>query len=285
MNADKAKEFFSSYYEGTLERGLRQTFERRLESDAALRSEYDAFVRTVVALGSLSAEVPEPDFDLHERISARLDRHVWEQRRDAGASVFGWWKSLAVGGIAAAALFGALTQLNSRSGAGPGGIATASLMPNVAPGQLRVVINEKGVYELRYRSSGAQAVILSTVDGEALQSVRLNDNWLRSELINRLPKSALIRFEVDNQALMAWIAIPGTGMQSMREGKGTLKDFALAAATTFRVPVVLRVADADRRAEWSFDSLDEFETIQKAIEATGYAAERRPGGVIWVEGH
>ena len=55
MNHDKAREFFSAYYEGTLESGLRQQLEARFRADAHLKADYAAFVETIEALGELAA--------------------------------------------------------------------------------------------------------------------------------------------------------------------------------------------------------------------------------------
>ena len=73
MTHDKAREFFSAYYEGTLEPGLRASLGRRLEADARLQAEYDAFVGTVTSLDALRHEAVAIPAYLSDRIALRLD--------------------------------------------------------------------------------------------------------------------------------------------------------------------------------------------------------------------
>ena len=47
MNQEKAKEFFSAYYEGTLEAGLQQSLEQQLRADGNLRREFRDFERAM----------------------------------------------------------------------------------------------------------------------------------------------------------------------------------------------------------------------------------------------
>ena len=54
MNANKAREFFSAYYEGSMDRAIRQTFERRLNSDSELHAEYKAFEQVTQLFHSVS---------------------------------------------------------------------------------------------------------------------------------------------------------------------------------------------------------------------------------------
>src|SRR5688500_10784952 len=99
MNASKAREFFSSYFEGTLDAGLRQAFERRLHTDAEIQAEYRAFERTMGQLSTLKDLEVEVPFDLHERISARVDLHIFEAKRAKGSPWIAMWKPLLIGGL------------------------------------------------------------------------------------------------------------------------------------------------------------------------------------------
>jgi anti-sigma-K factor RskA len=119
MNLAKAREHFSAYYEGSLEGGLKETFERALRSDAQIQAEYRAFERVMADLNLLGEAQPEANEDLHEEIARRLDRHIFERKRQARAPLFGIWKSLALGGLATVALVTAVLQLQSQNQGGP----------------------------------------------------------------------------------------------------------------------------------------------------------------------
>ena len=116
MNANKAREFFSSYFEGNLDDGLRQAFERTLNTDAELQAEYKAFERTLGQLAGLRDVEIEVPFDLHERISARLDRHIYEKRQTRGGGFLAFWKPALAAGVASLAVIGTVLSLNSSGG-------------------------------------------------------------------------------------------------------------------------------------------------------------------------
>ncbi|HWA84386.1 MAG TPA: hypothetical protein VG820_13170, partial [Fimbriimonadaceae bacterium] len=128
MTNEKARDFFSAYHEGTLESGLRVSFEQKLKADADLRREFDSFTRAMDDLDVMKfEEIAIPD-DLHERISARLDRHIYEKKRSATPHWTTWLRGLGFAGIGAAAILGAVFSLNSGGGANsvvPAGISTS----------------------------------------------------------------------------------------------------------------------------------------------------------------
>ena len=78
MNAKKAQEYFSLHFEGELTGGLLDQFERALKTDAQVQAEYRAFVHTMKTLEELKAPIAEPNFDLHEVISQRMDKHLFD---------------------------------------------------------------------------------------------------------------------------------------------------------------------------------------------------------------
>src|SRR5687767_3235474 len=132
MNADKAREFFSSYFEGTLDAGLRQAFELRLETDAETQAEYRAFERSMGQLDTLKDIEIEIPYDLNEKISARVDRHIFEAKRTKGSPWLAFLRPMAIGGLAAAAIIGTVITMNNRSGGvQPAGLTTGSQPPKI----------------------------------------------------------------------------------------------------------------------------------------------------------
>src|SRR5438270_5999926 len=127
MNLAKAKDYFSAYYEGSLDRGLRQSFEARLNEDAQLQAEYRAFERTMRDLGAMGQIEIEPPEDLHDKIAARLDYALWEQKRQK-APLMGvpWWKGLAMGLAVAAGVLAAFFGVHSYQVNAAGVIPTPS---------------------------------------------------------------------------------------------------------------------------------------------------------------
>src|SRR5579862_7354737 len=123
MTHEKARDFFSAYHEGNLEPGILVSFEQKLNGDAALRAEYDRFATTLDQLSALRDTQIEPPVDLNERIAARLDRHVWEQKQVAPKAWFVRLRLVAFSGVAAVLLVGAAISIKNRdnsSGSGAG---------------------------------------------------------------------------------------------------------------------------------------------------------------------
>src|SRR5260370_39393486 len=117
-----------------------------------MQAEYQAFQETLHELDALrfvSAPVPE---DLHDKITARLDLQVWEQKRAGGLGWTGWLRNVALGGVATAAVLGALLSIFSHgNGAAPAGFS------GLASNQLQATPLDKGV-RVSYISSSPHAV-------------------------------------------------------------------------------------------------------------------------------
>ena len=103
MNNDKAREFFSSYAEGALDAGLKQSFEAQLQRDRDLQSEYHDFERTLEHLGQFKFEEIAVPADLNETISARLDRNLYDRKHNAAPTWHLWLRNFAIAGVSAAA--------------------------------------------------------------------------------------------------------------------------------------------------------------------------------------
>src|SRR5688572_18563817 len=173
MSHDKAREYFSAYYEGTLERGLKETFERALSTDAQVQAEYRAFERLMGSLDVMKTEAPEPEFDLHEAIARRLDKHIYEETRKAKHPIFAWWKSAALGGLATVALVATILQLRTNQ-TGPG---TAHLVPIVASERFELK-SANGSFNLHYSTSGEKTILVRAADGSVLEQRELKNGSL-----------------------------------------------------------------------------------------------------------
>ena len=100
MNQEKAKELFSPYYEGTLEPGLAQALGQSLSKDAHLRAEFEQFERTYDELRALKFEVIDIPEDLAEKISTRIDRQIYEQKRTVQPTWVGWLRNVSIAAVA-----------------------------------------------------------------------------------------------------------------------------------------------------------------------------------------
>lgn len=291
MNADKAKEHFSAYYEGTLDRGLRQSLERRLESDAALKTEYRAFERTMKQLDELSAPVPEPDFDLHERISARLDRQVFEAKAKSRNSFFGRWRTVVVGGACALVLVGAGLQIATSSNVHEGGIFSFLFSRPAPEAQVgdRVSVTVRNGQPTLQVVTGGKKIVTVKLDstGEVLRREELDGTGLpagaklRSVLTYNATQPTLLRVEVQGSDSSWLVALPGSGNPTAAPGRGSIREFALALAARYHVVVVVA---KDRRTPITWDFKDDpVATAAEALKGTDCSVDKRTTDVVWIQ--
>lgn len=277
MNLEKAKEFFSAYYEGSLEAGLRESFERRLKADAALRSEYEAFEQTMLELEGLKfLTVPVPE-DLHERIAQRLDKHVHEQKRVGATGFAGWMRNLAFAGLAAAAVFGAILSIPR----GGGNATQASVVSTNAPEQLQAKANDRDVL-LTYRVTGTETVTVRNSDGIELTKVSLKDQTWENTLRNPLGVAAVFHVEIAGTGEKVQLILPGTARETTKAGDGTLIDFAKALSGFYRLPVMVRAKDTARSVRWDFHEADVTKAASTAL-APESNAQLTVSGVLVIQ--
>lgn len=266
MNLSKAREYFSAFYEGSLDRGLREGFERALKTDAQIQAEYKAFERTMMQLDAMKATDVEPPTDLHDLIMARIDKNVWDQKQKRNP-VLSWWKSAIAVGVAATVIAIGVLQSGKGTAANEAGLT----MPSNA--SLDVRAGEKSVF-LDYAPNGHHQVIIKSDDGKVLESLDLNGKPIRDKVLRNATKVAIMMsVEIDKSP--TWIALPGTDRSNRSAGKGTIKDLALEIANACNVPVVLKVKDIDAETSWKLDSTDAHATAMSAVSAMSKQVELR----------
>jgi len=288
MNTEKTKEFFTAYYEGTLERGLKESFERKLNSDGALRTEYQAFVETFKALESLKQTVPEPDYDLHDRIMARLDRHVLDEGRKNTSRSVSFWRNLSIGSVAGALLFVALYSLKYDGGLVTSGLSgpktTVTDRLNIAWRQGEAVLSfrtgDQKKFEVVSVDSG-DVLFRGTVDGRQ----DADGEVLRSPITTNRAESALLSISYTGISRPVLLAVPGTVpsvAKSTDVKTGSLKELALAVAGKYRVPIVLDVSDPEKTVTWTLDKAAAVDVLNSALKGSTLTCEQRQEKSIWI---
>lgn len=269
MNSNKVRDFFSAYYEGTLDRAIRQTFEAKLKADSDLQTEYRAFEAVMRQLGSLKDQpVPVPD-DLHETISARLDRHIYEsKRRQTGVGLGNWWRTLVLGGAACAVLVAAVITLrNQPSGktSVAGGVALDAPKPPA-------IVDANGTMELRYshpKSSSnriaEKLVVREGTDGKVLSETPLQPGLeVKQPLENRSSNPVLLTIEKGSDHIV--VVIPGKSPVSSKAGTGSVEDLAKALSANYAICVEIAMPDLAEKAEWNFGTTN---PLEAKIETSG----------------
>lgn len=280
MNANKAREFFSSYFEGNLDDGLRQAFERTLNTDAELQAEYKAFERTLGQLAGLRDVEIEVPFDLHERISARLDRHIYEKRQTRGGGFLAFWKPALAAGVASLAVIGTVLSLNSSGGdvQGAAVIGGGGTLPGPSSKGYRI--------EIQPADSDRTIRVLNALTGAENIALRVGKGEASSlELSNSGAKAELSKIEIPGNAEQMFVAVPGRTALSGAGTDATLRGAALRLAARLRLPVVLLVKDPARALPVVNPQSREPVAAASEMFGSDLAIELRADGFLWVQEH
>lgn len=279
MNATKARDFFSAYYEGELGGGIKEAFERALLDDPDLKAEYEEFCATMSLLEEPAPDVEIP-VDLHEKIMARLDLQAWEEKQHQKVSFWGQWRLALVGGIAAIAVIATVASLNNR--AGENSIATPVPIPGqakpaaeyvdlVADGKslsISIRNGKNATYSLRDIADNSELGKIDVVGGKVMQSLQIESQTARAYGV----------FDNRNGEKLV-IALPGSQQGEELKGSGNVLDLAVAIAGTFRTPIIVRAKDRDKLYSWDFDTSDDTAAISTKLNPQSLSISVREDGI------
>lgn len=271
MNQEKAREFFSSYYEGTLEPGLKQALEQAISKDAAIREDFEDFENTYEGLGSLKFETIEIPFDLNDKILANIDKHIYENRRTQQPAWMMWLRNVAIAGVSCVALLGAALSLRkltapvASGGAGPISGSTKeelSIKPNT---------NHDAVIHFA-PSSTETLIIRQGLNGKDLRRATVlgGNEGIDVPIENPSESTVVYDLEVKSDPRQTLIALPGSASSNVQAGQGNLEDLAKALASFYRVPVEVHVASPTVSVNWNFQSPDALNAARATLDVNRY---------------
>lgn len=277
MTNEKAREYFSAYSEGTLDAGLAQSFEVKLKADQTLRAEYEQFEATLKKLESLRFEQIEVPFDLNDRISAAVDKSIYDKKRTAQPGWALWLRNFAFAGLAAGAVFGAYLSINR---GGDDGSAKANILDIRGPKSIEQVEfsrTPKGV-GLEYKPTEKHTISIRGGDAGEQKFETGKELWLH-ELKNSQPDSALFEIDVQGEVPATVVIVPGTIRNEIEVSQGTVAALAQEIADKFGVPVVLKTSKAQVEISWTtLDGSDALKTSEIALQnLNGVVADMREG--------
>lgn len=283
MNRAKARDFYSDYYEGTLDRGLTQMFERALKEDGSLREDYDQFCELMGSLDTLKdIEVPEPAF-LHERIEKRMNE---KSAQTVAKPAFWWltWGKWAFAGATALAALALVINMTAQPSKSPNSVANLvpeiSISAEVPP---KLALDDKGLTLLFKPGSDARVTFQAMDSASGPKEFNLDAGQeLRSPVHNESESAELVEitFSTSHDRLM--VAVPGTKIVPQRNGSGTVKDLALALANTFGRPVQLATDKPAQRLVWDFKAGDEVDAVSQTLRQFELSLESRADGILFL---
>jgi len=286
MNLGKARDYFSAYYEGSLDRGLKQSFEGRLREDAQLQTEYKAFERTMKDLEALGLVEIEPPADLHEKISARLDRAVWEQKRAKSPGLnLSWWKAFVMGAAVVSGLFIGLYKLHAYGLPDPSNAAGVMQIIPESQAQFSLESRNQSTY-LSFPAVDHATVVIKDSSGKVLDSVVLDHQGIdKKPLANDSDSAQLLSIETaDETGPLTYVALPGKKRDATATGKGSVKDLAVALAGHYGETVVVQAKrDADKNVSWDLSSGDATAAARDSVKALGLSISEEEKGFILIQ--
>ena len=295
MNQEKAREFFSAYYEGSLEPGLVLTLEQKFKSDPSLKLDYDAFVTSYEQLSALRSEEIEIPIFLSDRIATRLDEVQASKKR----SIFAWhwnWRSMAAAGVAGLAILGAGLGILAKGGR----VSTASGMPDLTNNIVKQTpilpavptINAVGAkVTLSYQPQSAHSVRIS-VGADAPKIVRTINleagQPVESPLQNKNATAQLFTIQQDDSSDKLLVVVPGsTRVTETRSGQSSLSDFACALSDAYGVPVLIESTKAGETVNWKIDlsAGDSLKSASDNLSALHLNIGLRDTGILTIQDH
>lgn len=285
MTLAKAKDYFSAYYEGSLDRGLKQAFETRLREDAQLQAEYRAFERTMKELEAFGCVEIEPPSDLHDRIAARLDKAIWDQKRQKTSALnFAWWKLLGAVSVAAACVIGVLTYTDHQSQSSPANIVGGG-SGNPVPFKFTFKSNADNgrIVNLTFPATDATVSIKDGSGNSVSNSVAPGGQVIQ----NGAKTVKILNVEADSgdeTIAESSIAVPGTEKDANTTGKGTVKDLAVAIAGHIQKPVVIQnSSDGTKAVSWDLTTNDYLGAATGSLKGLGLSISETANGVILIQ--
>ena len=259
MTQDKAREYFSAYHEGALEPGLASSLERKLQSDADLRLEYEAFAATIVALDALRSEAIEIPLYLSDRIATRLEnvrdvsvQPFWATWFRPRASAYGPNRFVWVTGLAACLL---LASIGLR-GMQTTNTIDATVGNGSAPESLHLTQTSAG-FVLTVPGGTSRTLSVAPQGGDVKDFNLAARQGLELTLSN--PNRLARRFTVSaGSEVLATVVLPGDHTVARKAGSGTVTEFASALADAYRVPVVVKSGATTSTLRWTFENGDAY---------------------------
>ncbi len=271
MNQEKAKEFYSAYLEGSLDAGLRQSFEQKLSTDTALRADYDAFVSAVTSLDWLKAETIEVPSYLSDRIATRIEeaRNLKQKR-----GIFGWltpgrW---ALVGLATVAIVGVCLSIVNQEGRGTSMASFFGMVPAVTVPNAKLI------------EDGTQVSIVPSSTQAGSVTFDAKTILLKSKIVQPLKNSQSVpdvfTIQISGEREITYVIVPGTQRQPSRKGSGTMLEFAKALSGVYSVPVQVRMSDVSKTVTWNFNGEDPRVAATQALDPNLVAVDLQTSGGV-----
>ncbi len=285
MNHEQARELFSDLHEGSLSGALLQKTERYLAENPDLKREFESFCSMFEGLPSSMPEVVMPA-GLHEEISRRLDKEIWEKKRNSPAR-FNWLRLFAYG--AAAASVGVISLI---------GIAKFTNTETVAAGPGIELRNQKPTLlmvdrqiRLSYKANQPVSMEIFEDSPERNQLPPTGSQLIRSEKLLALEQVNVPLQSTSEYSAIVWakfgtdvvgFVLPGqTQLDEIGAFSGKVVDGLKLICDKFGIPIQIEAGALEPVSGRNFKGLSMQAGLEHLLEGTGLKATEKDG-VIFV---
>jgi hypothetical protein len=282
MNLDKAREYYSDYFEGSLEPGLKNQFERQLNDHAEVREDYEAFVQAMSLFDDIREDDVEVPFDLHDKILARVDHHIWEKERSKPKGIGAWWRTLAVGGVAALGIIGTLYTLVNRSNGGENMVSGVGIINGgqTAPAPQFTANGSQLMLNLP-AAAGTEMQVLLQNTGAELSKVKFSEPSVSAPIKftgagGELVKIVFTRGDKKSETI---VALPG-GSAEATGTNSTIAKLGLAMAARYKVPVLVPLDKLNESISFELRGTSAKEAPTSTISDNKVTVESRGGLIV-----
>lgn len=283
MDLTQARELYSGYYEGTIERRSAVALEEAMQSNPEIASDYQLFASVMDALPALAEESVEMPADLHDRIMQKVDHYEWERKQEKKFSLFAAPK-LAWYGVAAAVFIG-FAALAVIQAAKSNGVSEASTgISAQTPFDVSFVV-ENGQVTLTAVGPNNSSVVLTSPDaGVQPQTHSTSSGVVKVPMQNMSEEPRVIEVTamVGKAKHDSYVMVlPGSSRSAVLTGKGTVVDCAKAVANTFGTPVQVE-GDPSKACSWTMNSKDTAGNLVVALGRTKIDARVATSGLLQI---
>jgi len=283
MDVTQARELYSAYYEGTIERISAVALEEAMKSNPDIHEDYHLFASVMDSLPGLAEESVEFPADLHDKVMAKIDHYDWEKKQEKKFSLFAAPR-MAWYGLAAAALilFAATAVIQSNKSGGPSQAATGPV--SSTPIEVSFTV-ETGTVTLNAVGPLSSSVVLTSPEaGVTPQSYATSNGTVKVPLQNQSTQPRVIEIAAmlgktkkDSYVMV----LPGTKRTSQLQGEGSIIDCAKAVSTTFGTPVQVE-GDPAKPCRWALTPRDTSDQLVVALGRTDVTARVSSSGLLQI---
>ncbi|MCB0825023.1 MAG: hypothetical protein KDC26_02435 [Armatimonadetes bacterium] len=281
MKPDKARELFSDYLENSLDAGLKQAFERALQGDPQLNAEYESFASMITSFDTMRDEEIAVPTDLHETISRRLDKHVWDEKQTAkSGGFFKNWRMTLLGSAAVVAIFATVIAFTQN---GKDTVREAGTIPGIrkvdSPTTADFGVKDGQVF-LSAKSAKPTAVEVTNIEnGEQLGEFNVNGT-LNSPLSNDSENAKLLQVKFSEESEPLLIVLPGKTQLDAAAGEGSVLELAKAISDTYRTPMIIRLKDRNAMVNWDFTEVGDVTELASYLQGMNLSYSLREDNLV-----